>query len=414
MKVTPLKRAARNIAERREFMDSDEHYIGLEHIRPWTGQMDQGVDVPPDGLVGVFKNGDVLFGKLRPYLAKVAAPEFDGVCSTEALILRPMSGVDQKFLRYSLATPSFIERVNSATFGVKMPRASWENLGREGIWLPDLPTQKRIAAFLDRETARIDDLIAKKQRLISLLKERLEAVQEHLVSPAEATLLHLPARRLLLRIEQGWSPDCETRQADVNEWGVLKVGCVNGWHFDPNENKALPATLAPRPEIIVKDGDLLMSRANTPDLVGSASIVKNSSNNLMLSDKLYRLSFNHDVVLSEFALMALRSRGSKRHFLARSNGASSSMQNISQEAIRSLVFALPSLADQRVAIARFHHEREKATALIASTQKSIDRLREYRSALITAAVTGQIDVAEWSREGTTDRRLEAIQEAMEA
>jgi type I restriction enzyme S subunit len=74
-------------------------------------------------------------------------------------------------------------------------------------------------------------------------------------------------------IEQGWSPACENRPAELHEWGVLKVGCVNGTAFNPDEQKALPPDLEPIPELEIKPGDVLMSRANTRELLGSASVV---------------------------------------------------------------------------------------------------------------------------------------------
>jgi type I restriction enzyme S subunit len=64
-------------------------------------------------------------------------------------------------------------------------------------------------------------------------------------------------------IEQGWSPACENRPAELNQWGVLKVGCVNGTQFNPEEQKALPPDLEPPPALEIKQGDVLMSRANT-------------------------------------------------------------------------------------------------------------------------------------------------------
>src|SRR5690606_22271243 len=76
-------------------------------------------------------------------------------------------------------------------------------------------------------------------------------------------------RRVIKRIEQGWSPPSENRPVQPGEWGVLKVGCVNRGRFRPEEHKALPPGVEPRPELEVRDGDLLMSRGNTHDLVGS-------------------------------------------------------------------------------------------------------------------------------------------------
>lgn len=407
MSFVALKRLVQNVPDRRLPDESDARYIGLEHIASWTGQLADDSSIRPEGLVGAFRSGDVLFGKLRPYLAKVAAPDFDGVCSTEALILRPRRGISQAFLRYCLSSPSFIDRVNSATFGVKMPRASWENLGRETIWLPSALEQQRIAAFLDAETARIDALIGKKHQMLALFSERLQAIADQATAPSDAGVT-VPLRRVLLRIEQGWSPECEARLAEEDEWGVLKVGCVNGWTFAPSEHKALPAALAPRPALEVRDGDVLMSRANTRELVGSVAVVEGAPRRLMLCDLLYRLTFDERKISKQFAVLALRSRRARQHYEVCSNGSSASMQKIRHETIRSLMISLPPINRQKHLVAAFEGTANRLSTSSAKVRRSIDRLREYRSALITEAVTGQLDIDAWRKRGRGDVQLDRI------
>lgn len=102
----------------------------------------------------------------------------------------------------------------------------------------------------------------------------------------------VPIKRVLQSIEQGWSPQCEAATAEPGEWGVLKVGCVNGGKFNAQENKALPAELTPDERLAIRRGDVLVSRANTRELVGSAAIAERDYSNLLLCDKLYRLRVN--------------------------------------------------------------------------------------------------------------------------
>src|SRR5690606_21276924 len=97
-------------------------------------------------------------------------------------------------------------------------------------------------------------------------------------------------KRIISSIDQGWSPQCEGFPAlDDDSWGVLKVGCVNGGVFNPMENKALPDSLRPEIELTIREGDLLISRANTRELVGRAAVAERNFPNLLLCDKLYRL-----------------------------------------------------------------------------------------------------------------------------
>ena len=160
MKEVKLKHLVSLIKDQRPF-DSNDRYLGLENMASWTGAYRWAEDPDVKSLVGVFQKGDILFGKLRPNLAKVVSPAESGVCSTEVLILRPSGQVDRDFLRYVLTAQHFIDRVSAAAFGGRMPRSSWENIGSEKILLPDFPTQKIITDFLDREIKKLNETIEK-------------------------------------------------------------------------------------------------------------------------------------------------------------------------------------------------------------------------------------------------------------
>jgi type I restriction enzyme S subunit len=270
--------------------------------------------------------------------------------------------------------------------------------------------QRAIAAFLDRETGRIDALVAKKERLIELLQEKRTALITRAVTkgldpnvsmkdsgvewlgeiPAHWTLRRL--KEIVAGIEQGWSPLCENRPADVDEWAVLKVGCVNGEMFDHAEHKALPSDLRPRPEYEIKSGDVLMSRANTRQLLGSAALVRTVRERLLLCDKLYRIRVRPDQVLPDFLVRAFASSSSRFHFEREATGASASMQNVSQDAISNLVVPVPPVAEQRQIVEFADTEAAQLSALAERVHDAMTRLKELRTALISAAVTGKIDV----------------------
>ena len=152
-------------------------YIGLEHIESWTGMLCAlDSEFVPTSIANRFYSGDVLFGKLRPYLAKACKPSFEGVCSSELLVLRPNSRIEGCFLLYLLLTKGFISLVDSSTYGAKMPRANWNDVSSCVLPVPPLKEQRAIADFLDRETAKIDTLIRKKQTLIERLQEKRAAL----------------------------------------------------------------------------------------------------------------------------------------------------------------------------------------------------------------------------------------------
>jgi type I restriction enzyme S subunit len=156
-------------------------YVGMENIVSGNGKYLAKEDTNPESLSTSFSKGDVLFGKLRPYLAKSWLAEFSGICSSEFLVLRSKK-VCPQFLNYYTLTDEFINQVDSSTYGSKMPRASWEFISLMDVPVPLDKESEIIAKFLDHETAKIDTLIEKQQQLIKLLKEKRQAVISHAVS----------------------------------------------------------------------------------------------------------------------------------------------------------------------------------------------------------------------------------------
>ena len=174
MEQVRLKRLVSRINVKSQTPNSESH-IDLEDIQSWTGKQAPHVgDIETDQTT--FQQGDVLFGKLRPYLAKVVRPLFDGTCSSELLVLRPGERVETNFLFYTAIDKKFIDLVDSSTYGAKMPRASWEFIGQIPVNTPSLEQQNAIGEFLDSKTTQIDNLISKKQRQIKLLKEKRSAI----------------------------------------------------------------------------------------------------------------------------------------------------------------------------------------------------------------------------------------------
>ncbi|GLS15623.1 restriction endonuclease subunit S [Hydrogenophaga electricum] len=279
------------------------------------------------------------------------------------------------------------------------------------VLLPPVVEQAVITEFLSKEVTKIDALVAEQERLIELLKEKRQAVISHAVTkgldpsvPMKDSgvewLGKVPAhwevarvKHLVQTFEQGWSPQCESFPVgSESEWGVLKVGCVNGGIFTPEENKALPPDLTPLPELGISAGDLLISRANTRELVGSAAVASADHHNLMLCDKLYRLRVDAGRCLPTFLSLFLGTEQVRGQIELAATGASSSMLNISQSTILELCLALPPMAEQQELLQAAVMSVAQLDQLVGEAVLSIELLRERRTALISAAVTGQIDV----------------------
>ncbi|MDP2371717.1 MAG: restriction endonuclease subunit S [Rhodoferax sp.] len=151
--------------------------------------------------------------------------------------------------------------------------------------------------------------------------------------------------------EAGWSPTCIGSPRRSGHWGVLKVSAVSWGAFDANANKELPADLAPRPEYEVQDGDFLLSRANTEELVARSVVVGKAEPLLMLSDKIIRLDVS-SLMNRDFLNLCNNANHARAHYIANASGTSSSMKNVSREVVLRTPVPLPPLAEQSRIVTR--------------------------------------------------------------
>ncbi|MBX9749327.1 MAG: hypothetical protein K5Q68_06905 [Roseococcus sp.] len=301
----------------------------------------------------------------------------------------------------------FMTRAKQST---NLASISSTNLLELPVPCPPPAERRAIMRFLDREAGKIDALVAEQEGLIALLKEKRQAVISQAVTKGlganvplkdsgVAWLGQVPShwevkrvKHVTRSIEQGWSPQCDGFPVSSgDEWGVLKVGCVNGGRFNPEENKSLPAELTPIPELGVVAGDVLISRANTRELVGGAACVAVDHRNLLLCDKLYRLRL-HDACLPEWLAIYLRTDAARGQIELAASGASQSMVNIGQGTILDMPIPLPAIIEQRMLVDEIEARSRDFDILTTEAQRAIALLRERRAALISAAVTGKIDV----------------------
>jgi type I restriction enzyme, S subunit len=174
---------------------------------------------------------------------------------------------------------------------------------------------------------------------------------------------------------------------------VLKTGCVNRGVFNDLEHKALPPSLEPIPAYEVHPGDVLMSRASgSVDLVGSVALVEACKPRLMLSDKIYRLQYRPEMVTNTYLTLALNSSSARYQIQQAISGAEGLANNISKYTVREIWIALPPLFEQQHIVHATHRTTENINSLIAKAQSAVSLLKEHRASLISAAVTGKIDV----------------------
>ena len=379
------------------------------------------------GSYNYFENGDVLLAKVTPCFEngkKAIAANLEngaGFATSEVLVFRAQAdALDTRFLRYLFCSEDFRHKaIASMTGSGGLRRVSERAVLDFPLRVTHLATQRQIADFLDRETTRIDLLIEKKQRLVTLLKQR----ETSLIT--EVTKHGLKGETQLDTGIDWWS------RAPAS-WEVHRVASLFGESKEMGED-GLPVLsvsinwgISDR-ELADEDRDRIVNliedrtsykRVRPGDLVynmmrawqGAFGVAKVDG----LVSPAYVVARPRKGLHSAYFEHLLRSPSCVEEFRRSSKGIADFRQRLYWEHFRQVRLVLPAYQEQ-VEIARhIDLEKERTEPTILKTNTSIDRLREYRSSLITAAVTGQIDVASHSKSGTTESKLDALQEEMDA
>lgn len=156
--------------------DGAINYIGLENIVSWNGQYVETASEYDREQSLICEEGDILFGKLRPYLAKVYISTQKQCCSGEFAVIRAHNDVITRFLWYQLISHGFIFMVDRSTYGTKMPRANVDFIKNVGVAIPPINEQREIIDYLDAKCCEMDKLISSKQQLLTELESYKKSV----------------------------------------------------------------------------------------------------------------------------------------------------------------------------------------------------------------------------------------------
>ncbi len=344
------------------------------------------------------KRGDILVSTVRPYLrsfCQVLSSEPNLVASTAFAVLRPKPMVNGDFLYQHVLWERFVEHLTPRMKGSNYPAVTAGDVGAYTFLLPPLREQRRIAEIL----SSVDEAIAATRAVIEQARKVKQGVLERLLSKGightrftQTEIGEIPEGWEVVRvsdvaasIDSGWSPDCEKVAASEGEWGILKTSAVVWDGYQPHENKKLPHSLAPRPEIEVRAGDVLITRAGPVDRTGVVALVKNTQQKLMLSDKIIRIQTNADQCMPSFLSLWLSSPLAQNEIIKKKSGMAQSQTNISQKALRELFVSLPPL-DEQTKIADAVQSVDDG---ISAESAKLDALVVAKSALMSDLLTGR-------------------------
>ncbi|MGA4839464.1 hypothetical protein [Streptomyces sp. G45] len=290
---------------------------------------------------------------------------------------------EPEFIALALGQLAARQRIRALATGTS---AGMKNISQEQIRqlpVPDvaLGEQRRIVAA----HAAFERRIAGLERVRNKLRVATNAVVGRALDvPHQVTL-----GSWIDRIEAGRSPLATDTPAGEGEWGVLKVSAVQAGGFVAQENKVVRERLHIDPAYEVARGDLLMTRANTEELVGLACVVDAPTRRLMLSDKTLRLVPDANVADAEFIALVLSSPAVRSQIKVAATGTSASMKNISQEAIRALLVPDVHKGEQSRTVSVLRAARRREALL----KQRIIKLRTIQQAVVEDLLGGRAPVS---------------------
>ncbi|MGW1808143.1 hypothetical protein [Streptomyces sp. NPDC002078] len=348
--------------------------------------------------------GDLVVHGMDGFAGAIGVSDSDGKSSPVVHAYRSNEKTDCRYIAYALRTMAVNGYVSTLAKGIRERSTAFDapTLADVLLPVPPLEEQRRIADFLDGETARIDNLVNARASQIRCLEQLWDARLAEKADELIATYGLLPLRRVVSSVEQGWSPQCEDVEASPAEWAVLKTSAVSSGLFKPLEHKRLPSDLKPDRRYQIADGDILMTRGSgSPAHVGVASVAKVDGRKLLLSDLLYRVRL--DCGWSpEFVTLLLGSRPVRGFMSLLFRGQSGQTIKLRSEDIRSIAIPAAPMHVQAELAQELARGRDRIREAQEAIRSSSALLAERRQALITAAVTGQFDVSTASGRHVTD------------
>ena len=381
-------------------VSSNENKIGLENIEGGTGRfIETNTDFDGNGIE--FDVGDIVYGKLRPYLQKVWVATFKGNAVGDFYVFRTKAICDRQYVFYVMLSEGFTAICNGATFGAKMPRVSSDFIRCLHFYLPPFVEQQAIAAYLDKRCSEIDKSIATQQKRITLLQELKQSIITQTVTkgihpdvPLKDSGVEwigkvpehwevMKTSLLYTNIGSGTTPSTSKQEYYEDDgfcW--LQTGDLNDGYITDTSKKISKVAVKDYKLRFYPVGSIVIAMYGAT--IGKIGLLKiSTSTNQACCVLPYSNKMNE---MYAFYVCQI----AKKQMLLEAVGGG--QPNISQDIIKKLKLPVPPLCEQQAIAVYLDKRCSEIDKAIATQQKRISLLQELKQSVITEAITGKIKV----------------------
>jgi len=349
-----------------------------------------------EGLVKRCEPGDVVFGKLRPYLSKAATVREPMTAVGEFLVLRP-SEAKPDYIEYLLRSAPLVHQITALTAGAKMPRVEWGDLGNIGIPVPSRDAQEAVVRYLRHAELRIAEAVREKRRLIALMHERRRLTTQQVVTrgiqPNGTTsasgiqwLGEVPAAWDVRPAK--WFYRETNERSERGQERLMSVSHLTGVTPRSAKNVTMFMAASYAGHKLCRPGDLVV---NTMWAWMGALGVASDTGIVSPAYGVYR-PLPNGPLLPAYADQLLRTRPYIDEYTCRSTGIRSSRLRLYPDRFLTVPIVCPLVAEQQEIVARVTDTTRDLDAAVAATLREIELLEEYRTRLIADVVTARCDV----------------------
>ncbi len=401
--------------EKSNDFSNDIKYIGLEHLEKDKGIVGFSSADKVKSTKNAFKEGQILYGRLRPYLNKHDITSFDGVCSTDILVFEATNLVANVLVDKFFNLPFFIEYVVSNSKGINLPRVSEETVLNTTFPLPPLSEQQRIVERIEELFAKLDEA-----------KERLQEVAESF-AVRKAAILHKAFTGELTkqwRLENGVSDEsweektigeiCSSlkygtskKSSDDGEVVVLRMGNLQNGEIDWS-NLAYTSDEEDIKKYLLKSGDVLFNRTNSPELVGKTSIYRGEMP-AIYAGYLIKLDYEKNIVVGDYLNYYLNSSKAKEYYMqVKTDGVSQS--NINAKKIGEFEIPLPTLSEQHEILRLIDELLARERKAQQATEQALASIDLMKKSILARAFRGELGTNKASEASALELLKQVLEE----
>lgn len=376
-----------------DVFSGDQHYLGLENLESGGGLSSISSVDGIKSSKSIFTAGQILYGRLRPYLDKHIVADFDGVCSTDILVYETSSILNAHYFDFWLSTSTFRNAAVSQSKGINLPRISESAISQFPFPLPPIDEQREIIAYLEANLAKIDQVTEKFEIFLESSEKRVESLLEAAV--------------------QGYLTEDWRNQNDYNrdEWKRTTLGEAFKWSSGGTPSRKYPDYFTGSIPW-VKSGELLDSIVDDTEEHVTEEAIKNSSAKIfhqgsvaiaMYGATIGRVGIlgidaatNQAIAVAQTAEHTLVRylffylRANRTRFIALGKGGA--QPNISQRIIRAFPYEYPDIAEQEKILQLVDLNLDALSSVESMVEEALENLRVSRQSFVSAALAGQFNI----------------------